>query len=115
VYEPRSVCWHEHRREERALRRQLLNYGVGFTAILTKWALRDPSLLLMLIRRLPAGLRAATGGAPGAKPDLPAYLRRLELVGYLLGPLLYARSVIWARRLRLADVMTDVRDEPPGR
>jgi len=115
VYEPRSVCWHEHRREERALRRQLLNYGVGFTAILTKWALRDPTLLLMLIRRLPAGLRAETGGAPGAKPDLPAYLRRLELVGYLLGPLLYARSVIWARRLRLADVMTDVRDEPPGR
>jgi GT2 family glycosyltransferase len=36
VYEPRSICWHVHRRDEAALRRQLFAYGVGFTAILTK-------------------------------------------------------------------------------
>ena len=36
VYEPRSLCWHEHRHDEAAFRRQLFNYGVGFTATLTK-------------------------------------------------------------------------------
>ena len=34
VYEPRSLCWHEHRHDEAAFRRQLFNYGVGFTATL---------------------------------------------------------------------------------
>ena len=32
VYEPRALCWHEHRRDDEALRRQVFNYGVGFTA-----------------------------------------------------------------------------------
>jgi hypothetical protein len=30
-----------------------------------------------------------------------------QLAGFALGPLLYARSVLWARRLRLRDILTE--------
>jgi hypothetical protein len=32
-----------------------------------------------------------------------------QLAGFALGPLLYARSLLWARRLRLRDVLTGSR------
>ena len=114
VYEPRSVCWHEHRRDERALRRQLLSYGIGMTAILTKWALRHPSLVLSAASELRGRVRRSARGARGGKSGLPKRLQRLELYGYLLGPPLYLRSVLWARRLRLADVMTETARGPSG-
>ncbi len=38
VYEPRSLCWHEHRRDDQALRDELLTYGSGLTAALCKAA-----------------------------------------------------------------------------
>jgi GT2 family glycosyltransferase len=101
VYEPRSICWHKHRRDEAALRRQLVAYGAGFTAILTKWVMRDPRLLPALFR---GALSLARGRlVPGARrlrdrPDLPPELDRLELRGMLLGPALYLRSLMWSRR-----------------
>jgi len=107
VYEPRSICWHQHRRDEASFRRQLTSYGVGFTAILTKWALRRPSLLISLLRAFPMLLRETLAGKGDHDPNtvLPRELRLLELRGYMLGPILYFRSMLWARRLRLTEVM----------
>jgi O-antigen biosynthesis protein len=101
VYEPRSICWHKHRRDEAALRRQLVAYGAGFTAILTKWVMRDPRVLPALFRG--ALSLARSRFVPGARrlrdrPNLPPELDRLELRGMLLGPALYLRSVLWSRR-----------------
>lgn len=106
VYEPRSICWHKHRREEAALRRQLVAYGAGFTAILTKWLLRDLHLLPALVRAALAVARSTLMPGPRRlrdRPSLPRELDRLELRGMLLGPALYLRSVLWARRRRLSD------------
>jgi GT2 family glycosyltransferase len=108
VYEPRSICWHKHRREEAALRSQLVAYGAGFTAILTKWLLRDPRLVPALLRGAAAIARGAF--VPAARqfrerPRLPRELDRLELRGMVLGPALYLRSVLWSRRRRLSDVL----------
>ena len=105
AYEPHAVCWHAHRLEERDLRRQLFNYGIGLTAILTKWSLRHPSLVLSILRAIPQALRGAPSAQPGQRPGLPPHLRRLEVLGYMLGPLFYVRSVRSARRLRLADAL----------
>lgn len=119
AYEPRAVCWHEHRADEAALRRQTFNYGVGCTAILTKWLLRDRRLL-RLVAREALGLllrRLASRGRVASAPELPRLnlqfamsrshgMLRSQLAGFALGPLLYARSLLWARRLRLRDVLT---------
>ena len=114
AYQPRAICWHTHRREESQLRRQLLDYGVGLTAILTKWCIRHPSLVISILRVVPTALAGAPAARPGQRPGLPKYLRRLEIRGYLLGPLFYARSVRWARRLRLDAVMSDDDGERAG-
>lgn len=121
VYEPRAVCWHDHRTSERALARQTFNYGVGCTAIFTKWALRDPRLVRLAVRQS-ASLLKRTLLHRGAPQDMPHELRRLhdqlaanrtkgnlarQFAGFAVGPLLYARSVIWARRLRLRDVLPE--------
>jgi hypothetical protein len=107
VYEPRSVCWHEHRASEAALRRQLFNYGVGFTAILTKGLLTDRRFLGAFARslRLAVALRRQRRAEATSPVQLPPELARLQRRGMLSGPLLYLRSVRWARRLRLGDAV----------
>jgi GT2 family glycosyltransferase len=101
AYQPRAICWHRHRRDDAQLGRQIFNYGAGLTAILTKWCIRRPSLMLSMLRALPKVLRRTPNARPGRKPGFPKPLRRLEIRGYLLGPVLYLRSVLWARRLGL--------------
>jgi O-antigen biosynthesis protein len=103
AYQPRAICWHSHRRDDAQLRRQMFNYGAGLTAILTKWCIRRPSLMLSMLRALPKVFRRAPNAQPGRKAGLPKPLRRLEIRGYLLGPVLYLRSVVWARRLGLGE------------
>lgn len=110
VYEPRSICWHEHRRDDAALERQLYNYGVGFAAIMTKALLRDTRPFVRSVARsLPIvlRLRRERRALPPAARDaqLPAELSRLNTRGLLRGPQLYLKSVRWARRLRLGDVI----------
>lgn len=105
VYEPRSLCWHEHRRSEEALRYQLFSYGVGSTALLTKALLHDRRFL---------GAAAHSAGVVrdlyrarerdhqvSAADSLLAELAREQLKGMVQGPWRYARSVRWARRLGL--------------
>lgn len=110
AYEPHAVCWHTHRSDERALRRQMFSYGIALTAILTKWSLRHPSLFLSILRTIPLVLSGAPSTQPGQGPGLPSHLRRLEIMGYAVGPLYYMRSVRRARRLRLADAAPDSAD-----
>ena len=119
VYEPRAVCWHDHRAAGAALSRQVYSYSVGFTAILTKWLPRDPRLLVGVARQLALSLRGApTGhaGASGMPRALSSFRRQLQmssgrgmlwlqLRGYLLGPLMYVRSLLWARKLGLREVL----------
>lgn len=109
VYEPRALCWHEHRRDDDALRRQVFNYGVGFTAILTKSMLRDRRFPRAVARSIPVALklRRTRRNANGAAqpPGLPRELARLQRDGMLRGPGRYVRSSRWARRLALADAI----------
>jgi GT2 family glycosyltransferase len=120
AYEPRAVCWHDHRAHEAALRHQTFNYGVGCTAILTKWLLRDRRLR-RLVAREALGVplrRLASRGRVAPAPELARLSLQFamnrsrgtlprQLAGFALGPLLYARSVLWARRLRLRDILTE--------
>jgi O-antigen biosynthesis protein len=118
AYEPRALCWHDHRTHSAALKRQTFAYGAGFTAILTKSVLREPRLALEMARQL-AGVMRRTGGGGGGSGS-PRELGRLrnqfamsrtqgtlgvQLGGYLAGPALYMRSVLWARRRRLDRVL----------
>lgn len=106
VYEPRSVCRHDHRRDEGSLDRQLYSYGVGFTAILTKWAVRDPRLWSAAARsaRLLAAGRHRTV-SPASDAAETARMNRIQRRGYLAGPYRYAVSARWASRLGLRSVL----------
>jgi GT2 family glycosyltransferase len=107
VYEPRSLCWHEHRRDDEALRRQLFNYGVGCTAILTKYLLRDPGFLGAVARSVPLELRRREQNTSeqATSAELPKVYARLFRRGMLRGPRLYGKSRRWARRLQLDDAI----------
>ena len=123
AYEPRAVCWHDHRVDAAAVEKQMFNYGVGLTAILTKWLLRDPGLaramVTQFVRLLASlvGIRSSSSAVPQELSRLGKQLRMnrrrstlgLQLRGYCLGPVLYLRSVIWAKRLRLRAVLTTAR------
>ncbi len=100
VYEPRAVCWHQHRREQEALTHQIFTYGTGFGAVTVKWVLRSSRLRRGLLRRLGTLLQALRPGRPGAARDResPPELSVLELRGMLASPLLYVRARRWARR-----------------
>ena len=103
VYEPRAVCWHEHRRDEAALTAQVWTYGTGFGAVLVKWVLRSGRLRLGLLRKVLVLLQALRPGRPQAaadRPDAPPELSVLELRGMLASPWLYAKAVVAARRVR---------------
>jgi GT2 family glycosyltransferase len=120
AYEPRAVCWHDHRAQEAALRRQTFNYGVGCTAILTKWLLRDRRLRRLVAREaigLPLRRLASRGAAAPTTPELARLNLQFamnrshgtlprQLAGFALGPVFYARSLLWARRLALRDVVS---------
>jgi glycosyltransferase involved in cell wall biosynthesis len=119
AYEPRAVCWHDHRAHKAALRKQTFNYGVGCTAILTKWLLRDQKLRSMLLRE-GAGLANTAVVGKWRSRHVPHEISRLGLQlrmnrsrgtlrsqfgGFALGPFLYMRSLRWTRRLRLREVL----------
>jgi glycosyltransferase involved in cell wall biosynthesis len=106
VYEPRSVCRHDHRRDDSSLDRQLYSYGVGFTAILAKWAVRDPRLWTAGLRaaRLMATRRHRVMATPVDHAQ-SARMNSIQRRGYLAGPYLYARSARWASRLGLRSVL----------
>jgi hypothetical protein len=129
-YEPAAVVQHAHRADLAGLRRQLEDYGLGFTALLSALVVTDPRHLVGLAARIPGALRRAatarpghqaTGAAPVLGAPVPAELRTLERRGSLRGPLAYARSrVTRSRRARrgvasAAVPVPDLRVHPMGR
>jgi GT2 family glycosyltransferase len=99
VYEPRSLCWHEHRNDETALRTQIHSYGIGLTAVLWRYMTRDWRFTGTLARSLPAITRLARRRTADREVErLPADLAQLEQRGRLLGPWRYVVSRRQARR-----------------
>ncbi|HEX3617424.1 MAG TPA: glycosyltransferase [Solirubrobacteraceae bacterium] len=93
VYEPRSLCWHQHRGDEQALRAQIRNYGIGLTAVLWRYLMTDWRFSASVLRSLPAIARLARSRSDDRNSDrLPSDLARLELRGRLLGPWRYLQS-----------------------
>jgi O-antigen biosynthesis protein len=108
VYEPRSLCWHEHRRNDDALQRQMFNYGVGCTAILTKACLHDRRFMGAVVRSIPLALELLCRDRAQPRDralEPPPELARLQWQGMLRGPGRYVRSVLWSRRLGLDRVI----------
>lgn len=111
VYEPRALLYHFHRREYEALKKQIYNYGVGFSAFLTKTLLDQPREIIPFALRLPYGLYLLlnAGSMKNAKKrgDYPAELQRLEYKGLLYGTYAYLKSrqrtrpmlEVWSGRL----------------
>jgi hypothetical protein len=114
VYEPRALCWHEHRKDGGSLREQVFGYGLGLGAILAKALLSDPRFYTAAARSLPVALaqrrsahRAAAenGAALLGAPDRPEELLRARREGIMRGPLRYAKGLARTRRLGLGGVI----------
>ena len=96
VYAPASLLYHHHRPEYESLQKQIYNYGVGFTAYLTKSLLENPHLMLDFTSRIPYSvfllLRSRLTKNRKRWSPYPKELIRLELRGMIYGPLAYLRS-----------------------
>jgi hypothetical protein len=95
-YEPTAIIEHQHRATMADLDRQIHDYGLGFTAMLTAVTIRDPWHLLGLAAIVPAwlkSLRAETSAkSVNRADDYPPALARAELRGMAAGPLAYLRA-----------------------
>jgi GT2 family glycosyltransferase len=99
-YEPTAIIEHQHRATMAELDRQIYGYGLGFTAMLTAVALRDPRHLLGLAGIVPAWVKSlreeSSAKSVNRADDYPPGLARAEIRGMSAGPLTYLR----ARRAR---------------
>ncbi len=102
AYRPGAIAHHAHRRDLAGLRLQVHDYGMGLTAALTRTVVRDPTALLEIARRIPAGARwlLSSGSAKNQNRSTgyPRELRRSEWVGMARGPVGYVRSRVAGRR-----------------
>src|ERR1700722_6351832 len=114
VYEPRSLCWHEHRRDGDGLRGQVFGYGVGLGAIMTKALTSDPRFYAAAARSMPFALgsswrrRVSAGRQPKDGDGVTTFRKELLQAhrrGIIRGPLRYTEGVVRARRLGLDDVI----------
>ncbi|WP_284704740.1 glycosyltransferase [Nocardioides bruguierae] len=140
-YEPSAVVWHSHRADLPSLRKQMLGYGSGLSAYLTKHLLDEHSRRLMLAR-VPRGVAhyargarrvvghedVATATAPGAPRStggidgattgghgLPTTgLLARELAGLAVGPLWYLRAARRRRRDAAPTPPPPPRPPPPA-
>jgi GT2 family glycosyltransferase len=109
AYEPTAIICHSHRATLQELESQVHGYGIGFTAMLTAAAVRDPRHLMGLAAVVPAWLRSlarkqASQPAPPrsfASAELRV-LAGIELRGKIVGPPAYlhsqARGIVQAWR-----------------
>jgi len=95
-YEPTAIIEHQHRATMADLDRQIYGYGLGFTAMLTAVALRDPWHALGLAGVGPAWLRSlreqSSAKSVNRADDYPPGLARAEFRGMAAGPLAYLRA-----------------------
>jgi len=105
LYEPTALVRHRHRDDYADLRWQVFTYGAGQTAAFVHWALGDRAVAMDLLRRVPAVLPLAFGlRRTGASPETATEacrreLKWLERMGYLYGPVAYARAALRRRRM----------------
>jgi GT2 family glycosyltransferase len=96
AYEPEAITFHSHRDSLDQLEDQIHGYGIGFTAMLTAVALRDPRHLAGLAAALAPWLRSLRDPSSAKQShlteDYPGGLARAELRGMLAGPFAYLRS-----------------------
>jgi GT2 family glycosyltransferase len=96
AYQPTSLVRHYHRRDLDGLRRQLVGYGSGLTAVYASLLRRDPGVLPQLLRLAPGALREVLG-SKGRRtatigPDFPRELLRANRRAMARGPFAYLRS-----------------------
>ncbi len=100
-----AIVWHRHRDDLDSLARQLSSYGHGMgawiTAVLLGTGTRREALRLIgrATRRIPTLGQAQHAPGPAAMTT-SASLRRREVLGMAIGPLLYARARAGGRRSR---------------
>jgi GT2 family glycosyltransferase len=107
VYDPRAICWHQHRRTMDQLRRQMFDYGVGFVAYCTKHAMHDlelGNLSSQMLRRWVSvwwwkRLIDNTKLALRGRYHFPIHLILIEAMGALRGLTAYRRSARRAKRI----------------
>ncbi len=101
AYEPSAIVRHPHRATLKELERQIHDYGVGFTAMLTSTVLGDPRHLLGLTAAASQWLRSRRNRRSlmhaSRDSDYRRVLARAEVLGMLAGPLAYLRSR-WMQR-----------------
>jgi GT2 family glycosyltransferase len=110
VYEPRSLCWHEHRKDADALQEQVSGWGIGLGAVITKLLLTQPRFYAAALRSVPVAAellqsRRTKSGTQGGASTRPEDLLRVQRKGISRGPALYFKSLRRARRLGLHDVI----------
>lgn len=103
VYEPTAFLQHIHRREYAALQKQIYNYGVGFTAFLTKTLWDNPARIPGFLLRIPYGLYLLLSPKSfknkKKQTDYPDDLNGLEIRGMVYGGYAYLKSRWRTRRL----------------
>jgi O-antigen biosynthesis protein len=105
VYEPAAYVWHHHRRDMRALRRQIYSYSKGHVAYHLKTWIRygDSRALFHLARTLPKWQVRKLLRWMRRSNDYPLSLILTEIAGNLAGPWALWRAQRRARRLDAAD------------
>jgi O-antigen biosynthesis protein len=105
AYVPSAQVRHSHRRTERQFRRQIFDYGAGFTGLFTNLIIGDPRHLVEISRRVPRGLRMlltpADGRSPSVTTSYPRWTQPVQLLGMVYGPIAFGLSVVqhrWATR-----------------
>jgi glycosyltransferase involved in cell wall biosynthesis len=103
-YVPAATTRHYHRDDHDGLVKQFYGYGTGLTAFYTALLAGRPMLAARLVRLAPRAL-ATMRGSDGVRlatvgNDFPQDLLATHRRGVLLGPLLYMRSRVAARRVR---------------
>jgi GT2 family glycosyltransferase len=95
-YEPTAIIEHQHRATMADLDRQIYGYGLGFTAMLTAVAVRDPRHVLGLAAIVPAWVKSlreqSSAKSVNRADDYPPGLARAEFRGMAAGPLAYLRA-----------------------
>jgi GT2 family glycosyltransferase len=104
VYQPTAVVRHYHRRDLDGLRKQMVGYGTGLTAAYTSLIMRNPLVLLPLLRLVPTALRDVLGDdglrTATLREDFPRELLSVNRQGMLRGPRAYLAGRRRDRQLR---------------
>jgi O-antigen biosynthesis protein len=100
-YEPAAWVWHCHRREMKELRRQLYRYSKGQTSYQLRTLVTDGDRRVFrhLFRDLPRWHLRRIVRILRGRQRYPLSLVGWEILGNLVGPLAFARTIFMHRRL----------------